>query len=150
MRFTTDIECTLARGLLEMTSSLSSIESRSRGRVRATKKNHGRVATLQEKKIKEEVDKKIIELNRGDVRVVFIGGRLDCMDGWEFAATGTGIITYASNIKSNQSEARIKSIGYAKGANYQMPARRTYLWDRAEMLEDVLNVLSAGIRPREV
>jgi hypothetical protein len=99
---------------------------------------------------KQEILALVYKLNREATKVVFVGGHLDCMYGWEFLATGTDVITYAVKVDSNKGDDRLGNISSAYAANYQKTASGSYLWERFEMYEDVLAILSAGVRPTKL
>ena len=102
--------------------------------------------TPEEKGKKREIALLLQSINRDSRKVTRSGGNLDCMYGWEFIATGTDVISYAVNIPSNRGSIRLKRIKYATAANYQKTSRRSYLWGRMEMYEDIISILAAGVR----
>lgn len=106
--------------------------------------------TPEEKAKKREIVMLLRYINRNSRRVTRSGGNLDCMYGWEFIATGTDVVSYAVNIPSNRGSIRLKRIKYATAANYQKTSRRSYLWGRLEMYEDIISILAAGVRRTKV
>jgi len=117
----------------------------------------GKIARLpdnaESRLLRKSLGKYLNDLNTywGSKVAVFESGcHLDCMDGYEWRATGTGVVTYALNLESNLTEGRTSAIEYAKAAEYQKNSKGGWIWEKNDMYNDCINIILAGVRRTKI